>query len=228
MLAFQVINTYLRNACDVLPVPTPLTISPVLAGTIRTDASQAPAGLACTIMEEIWKDVLGYEGTYQVSSMGRVKSLPRHVMHAKLGTRFLKGRIMNPGVHSFGYPFCNLFRNGKSRMNYVHTMVLEAFVGKRPDGMICCHNDGNPSNSTLGNLRWGTPAENNEDMALHGTRLVGMRQPNSKLSDQQVLEIRASTMTTASLARLLSVSESTVRKVRKVRAWKCVIDEQTK
>jgi hypothetical protein len=174
-------------------------------------------------MEEIWKDIHGYEGRYQVSDTGRVRSLPRSVKHKKFGSFVIKGRIMKPGVHSFGYPFYNLFIDGRSKMHYTHTLILEAFVSKRPEGMVCCHGDGNPSHSVLSNLRWGTPAENNADMAIHGTRPVGERQTNSKLSEQMVAEIRSSSASASDLARRMNVCDRTIRKVRSNISWKSAV-----
>jgi hypothetical protein len=79
---------------------------------------------------------------------------------------------------------------GKLRVTYVHRLVLEAFVGTRPTGMHGCHNDGNPDNNHLSNLRWDTPKGNQADRVKHGTDTRGERNAHSKLTEQDVREIR--------------------------------------
>jgi hypothetical protein len=67
-----------------------------------------------------------------------------------------------------GYPNVTLSHAGKSWLRRVHTLVLDAFVGPRPQGMVCCHIDGVRTNNLLSNLRWGTSSENNYDIVRHG------------------------------------------------------------
>ena len=121
---------------------------------------------------ETWKPVLGFEGHYEVSDQGRVRSLDRTVSHWRGGTRLRRGRCLKPGVAGGvgGYLHVVLMSDGKTRCNRtVHRLVLEAFVGLRPEGMQACHNDGDPHNNALSNLRWDTPASNNADKKAHGT-----------------------------------------------------------
>lgn len=116
-------------------------------------------------MTEEWRAVLGHEGLYEVSDMGHVRSLDREVWHGtgtKNGTRKLIGR---PIVSSMakGYPAVSI-----PERVCIHTLVCEAWYGPRPDGMVCRHLDGNPTNNTPDNLRWGTPKENSQDTLRHG------------------------------------------------------------
>ena len=83
----------------------------------------------------------------------------------------------------------NLHPGGVKTARYVHHLALEAFVGPRPPGLICCHNDGDSLNNRVGNVRWDTYQSNSEDMLRHGTRLMGS-QVNAKLVEGEVLEIR--------------------------------------
>lgn len=71
----------------------------------------------------------------------------------------------------------------------VHRTVLECFVGPCPDGMECCHDDGNPQNNNLDNLRWDTPRANQADRLKHGTSNRGSQSPAAKLNEEQVKEI---------------------------------------
>lgn len=125
---------------------------------------------------EIWKDVVGFEGLYMVSNLGRVKGLERDVV-SPTGFRRVKERMMQQHLAVAGgevpgrYPhlFVSLSKGNKARPRFVHRLVLEAFAGPRPDGYVCCHNDGNGYNNRLDNLRWGTPKENTADSIKHGT-----------------------------------------------------------
>ena len=114
-------------------------------------------------MSETWKPISGYEGCYEVSDLGRVRSLDRQ-SHGFRAGRMLKQNI---GVGN-GYLYVTLYRKPHKRRANVHTLVLEAFAGPRPDGMEACHNDGDRTNPRLSNLRWGTHSENIYDIVRHG------------------------------------------------------------
>jgi hypothetical protein len=121
---------------------------------------------------ETWKPVVGFEGHYEVSDQGNVRSLDQVVAHWRGGTRLRRGKYLKPGATggSGAYLFVVLMNDGKTRSNRcVHRLVLEAFVGPRPEGMQACHNDGDPHNNALSNLRWDTPTANNADKKAHGT-----------------------------------------------------------
>ena len=119
---------------------------------------------------EIWKPVPGWERLYEVSSHGRLRSLDR-VLGGRAGsTRVLPGRILKPKVSNFGYQSFCLSKNNSTSWRSIHTLVLDAFVGPRPDDYLGCHNDGDPFNNCLDNLRWDTPANNSRDAVMHGTQ----------------------------------------------------------
>lgn len=113
---------------------------------------------------EHWKPVVGFEGLYEVSDHGRVRSLDR--MTAR-GLR--KGQMMKPFALDTGHLRVRLSRDGRGSGPLVHRLVLEAFVGPCPDGQEGCHSDGNPENNHVGNLRWATRSENQLDSVRHGT-----------------------------------------------------------
>jgi hypothetical protein len=100
-------------------------------------------------MEEIWKDVVGYEGRYEVSSLGRLRG-PR---------KTTKGI---PGSRGYYQVFLRS-ESGKGITKNIHVLVAEAFLGSRPEGMHVCHSDGDKSNNSLKNLRYDTPKNNWED-----------------------------------------------------------------
>lgn len=141
-------------------------------------------------VREIWRPVVGYEEFYEVSNLGRVKSLPRFVLR-KTGNYISKTRIRKPGVGiNNPYPTLSLTKDFIDTMHYVHHLVLAAFIGPRPEGCEACHGDGNTTNNSESNLRWGTRKDNHADKRLHGTHLAGDRHPGAKLTVIDVRVIR--------------------------------------
>lgn len=175
------------------------------------------------MMDEIWKPVVGFEGKYEVSDLGRVRSLDRVIEHTdkRKGTRVrrrFKGKMLRPGIASHGYPTVNIC--GKSWCTNV--LVLTTFIGPAPEGEECCHEDGTRTNSVLLNLRWGTRGSNVADMAKHGTKTVGTKFSSAKLTDETAREIRRlkGIHPQSELARMFNVSPAAVQAVHDGRTWK--------
>lgn len=120
-------------------------------------------------MEEIWKDVVGYEGYYQVSNLGRVRSLDRIASNG----RKIKGKILSTKVNTPPYyPRVSLSVNGKMKLVQVHRLVAQAFV-YNPDPehkTQVGHKDESRTNNRADNLEWVTPKENS-NMPLHRERV---------------------------------------------------------
>lgn len=114
---------------------------------------------------EEWLPILGWEDTYEVSNLGRVRSLPRVVQHSNGRTLHLSGRILRPGTSKGRdkYLRVGLCRDGELNMKKVHLLVAEAFIGPRPKGAVCRHLNDDPSDNRVENLRWGTASENQQD-----------------------------------------------------------------
>lgn len=113
---------------------------------------------------EQWLPILEYEGLYEVSNYGRVRSLDRIDSR---GNR-AHGRILRQEVRPTGHLRVTLCRGGKAKRIFVHRLVLTAFIGPVPVGMQACHNDGNPANNVPANLRWDTIVANARDRRIHG------------------------------------------------------------
>ena len=154
--------------------------------------------------DEIWKPILGFQGRYEVSNKGRVRSL-QYRGHEKVN-------VMKASKNYAGYHVVTL---GKERKQYrVHCLVLEAFVGARPDGMQGCHNDSDKNNNALSNLRWDTPKGNASDRE----DICGEKNPNARLSNEKAAEIRLRRLngeTCTSLAKEFNVTPTRVCQIAK-------------
>lgn len=114
-------------------------------------------------MTEIWKDIVGYEGLYQVSNLGRVKSLPKTDRFGRLYPEKMKAQVNNGS----GYLVVNLKHNGKQQMRTVHRLVAEAFIDNPLNCSDINHMDGNKQNNKVDNLEFCTRSFN----MLHAVKL---------------------------------------------------------
>jgi hypothetical protein len=117
-----------------------------------------------------WRAVVGYEGTYEVSDAGYVRSLTREVPYGKNGRAKYKGRVLRQTKIKNGYLTVKLSFAGRTKTTYVHEIVLRSFVGPRPPTSLrgeIRHLDGVKTNNSLGNLKYGTILENAADRARH-------------------------------------------------------------
>lgn len=117
---------------------------------------------------EAWKSIPGYEGLYEMSTFGRLKSLSRTVRGPK-GPRIMVTKILKGYIRGDGYVVHRLRKDGEEHRWYAHALVLHTFVGPRPEGMDIRHLDGDPSSNHLNNLAYGTRSENMLDTLRHGT-----------------------------------------------------------
>lgn len=138
-----------------------------------------------TSMEEIWKDIPGYEKRYQVSNQGRVRSL--RDSHGNLRTEPLIRKLV---PHNDGTGRLTVKFSSPSKLYFVHTLVLTVFVGPRPEGREACHFDDDPANNRLGNLRWDTHVNNCVDRRRNGGNTDGEKNGCLKLSMFDVRVIR--------------------------------------
>lgn len=163
---------------------------------------------------EVWKDIVGYEGLYQVSDMGRVMSL-----YVYRGTN---SRLKTIGVDDQGYLFTSLNRHKKTKVVRVHRIVLQAFVGPCLPGYQGCHIDGNRRNPRLTNLRWGTSQDNSSDAIRHGTMPRGEKCGRSRLTVDQVVEIkllRRQGISQYVLAERFGVHQATISLIDTGKTW---------
>lgn len=113
-------------------------------------------------LEEIWKDVPGYEGSYKVSSLGNIRSISRLVKSKSNSTRFLRGRILKPKVGTNGYYNVELYKEGKGKWYTIHQLVAQSFLNHKIDNYtkVVNHIDHNRLNNNVKNLEVTTAREN--------------------------------------------------------------------
>jgi hypothetical protein len=128
---------------------------------------------------EEWRPIEGFEGLYEVSNLGRFRNAQTGLIRrtqAKAGT---------------GYRIITLMKNGRCNTRSVHRLVAHAFLGPRPDGLQCAHLSGDPGDNRAANLAYTTAKENNSHKHLHGTAQMGERHNFAKMTEADVLHIRA-------------------------------------
>lgn len=126
-------------------------------------------GNACherEIMIRIWKDINGYEGQYEISNLGEVKTLTRQVK-GKAGLRTLRERLLKLQVDKQGYICVQLSNDCFMKMHKVHRLVATAFIPNPYNKKTVNHKDGNKANNHFQNLEWNTQLENN----LHAIKI---------------------------------------------------------
>lgn len=138
--------------------------------------------IACEESQEVWKDIPGYEGKYQASNMGNIRSVERVIQRANGTTCTIKQRVLKQ-TSKAGYPHVNL---GYNKTKKVHALVALTFIGDRPCKADVRHKDGNKDNNKLSNLEYGTRSENNLDWY----KIRGYVTRSQKLSPQKAMEIR--------------------------------------
>ena len=158
-------------------------------------------------MDEIWVPVYGFEDLYEVSNLGRIRNKSGHIKAAQ--------------PHNFGgYLSIKLYKSNVEHSKLVHTVVLESFVGPKPEGLECRHLDGVSSNCRLDNLVWDTHSENMKDTVRQKTN---RSREQRKLTDDQVREIRSSSASISFFMAEFGIGKETIRSVRIHRTYQDVV-----
>lgn len=183
-------------------------------------------------MEDIWKDIEGYEGLYQVSNLGRVKSLERLVTQRPGVTYTRPEQIIkhNSGAKLKGYPNLNLCRNGRVVNALIHRLVAQAFI-PNPDNKRCInHIDGDKNNFKISNIEWVTHSENTKHAFRTGLQkqnyVFGTGHGMSKLDDVSVRVIREAyaenKWSYQQIANYFKMGQAAIRNIVIKRTWKHV------
>lgn len=179
--------------------------------------------------EEIWKDIVGYEGFYLVSNLGNVKSIDRYVKHnyGDLSRRIQKGGNRNLIFNSDKYYCVSLGKNGKSKTFTVHRLVAIAFLENPLNLAIVNHKDGIKTNNHYTNLEWCTAQQNTQHATENNLIPFGENHGMAKLTDKKVKEIRQKyerngLYNTYYLAKKYNVSRTLIGLVINNKIWKRV------
>lgn len=175
--------------------------------------------MASDSIPEEWRPVEGWP--YEVSNLGRV----RRAIDSPRRSGTSPGYVLTPHGNKRGYLSVGLRdRRGERHTIDVHRLVANAFLGPRPTNRHdVAHNDGNPANNAIGNLRWATRAENMADCIAHGTARRGERIHNTKLTQDIVRSIRERHRRgekQRAIAASLSVSPGLVNQIVLGRVWR--------
>lgn len=164
---------------------------------------------------EEWRDIPGYEGRYQASNLGRIRSLDRRVPCAHGATRLTKGRVLRAAGSKYNPHLMVVLGHGRNG-SAVHQLVASAFLGPQPKGWDVRHLDGNPLNNHVSNLAYGTRTENILDVLRIG-------RPWRKLTTADVFDIRARLKLGergVDLAREYGVKEGCISAIKTGRSFK--------
>jgi hypothetical protein len=174
-----------------------------------------------TDLTERWLPVPGYEGLYEISDLGNVRSLPHPTPAGHRG-----GSLRKLKVDSGGYLWLSLWRDGKKTSQRVHRLVMLAFIGECPAGQQIRHGPGGMQDNRLVNLCYGTPQDDRNDMLSFGAPSFGEARPAAKLTDALVKEVRrryaAGGVSQSDLAREYSVCRGTIAKAVTGKTWRHV------
>ncbi len=162
---------------------------------------------------------------YMSSNLGRIKSLSRKTKSSvqKCGYRVIKERILNQILTKGGRYQVSLCKEGKIYIYFSHRFVLECIKGKSPKGMECCHNDGNPLNNRIENLRWDTHFNNEKDKVKHGTIAKGEKFKTSKMKKEDIINLRRLWLTgkilKCELAKMFKISRTHTSNILNNKRW---------
>ena len=170
--------------------------------------------------KEIWLDISGYEGYYQVSNLGNVKSVERKVPHERKGFEFIKERILKQHINR--YAFVLLSKNRKTTNKTVHRLVAFAFIPNPENKPQVNHINGIKDDNRVENLEWCTIDYNNNHALVNNLKPKGENHGSAKLSEKEVLEIRNinNSLPIRDIAKKYNVQKCTIEKILKRKTWK--------
>lgn len=187
---------------------------------------------------EIWKDIEGYEGYYQVSNFGNLRSLERYLPRADGGVYKVASKQLKTPINRDGYPTVRLYKNRKATSLKVHRLVAITFIPNHQNKKVINHIDGDKTNNKIDNLEWVTHKENTLHAYKTGLKkppnpnangeIQGEKNSGSKLTNEKVRFIRKNArvcggnFTNKQLANMFNVGETVVSNIIHRKKWKHV------
>ena len=173
---------------------------------------------------ERWRPIMEFQGLYEISNFGRVRSVSRYVAIGNQGgKRLIEGKILKHRLTT-GYPSVTLCNGNKEVTRHIHRLLALAFIPGGGD--VVRHLDGNPLNFSLTNLAWGSYADNEADKLVHGTMATGEKHGNAKLTNSLVRKIREmhkNGFSQLDIARAIGVGRGAVGGVVRGETWRHVV-----
>lgn len=177
------------------------------------------------ILEEIFKDIQNYEGLYQISNYGNVKSVDRYVLHKRYGNMHVKECIMKCFLVE-GYLYVRLCKNSKHKTFKIHRIVMTHFVLNPNNFLEVNHIDGVKTNNHIDNLEWCTRSHNEKHAHKIGLKnFKGKNAPNIKLTEEKIKEIKEllkNKIPQRTIAKKYDIAPSTVNYINTEKKWKYV------
>lgn len=176
---------------------------------------------------EIWKDVKGYEDSYQVSNMGRVKSKARNILNSIYVYNHIKEKILRQYMKNTGYLAVSFSKKSQIKQLTVHELVGKTFIENPANKPQINHIDCNKLNNNVGNLEWNSAYENVRHSIVNGLENhQGEHNNNSKLSDIEVLEIKKNILDNLDIKDIAikyNVTKGCIRDIKLRDTWKHIL-----
>jgi HNH endonuclease/NUMOD4 motif len=202
-------------------------LSSLAYGEVNLPEKESTTQLEFNFEAEEWRPVVGYEGIYEVSNLGRFRRIVG-------GVATYAGRIMSPPLDGSGYPQVWLCAYPRpARREKLHILVAEAFIGPRPPGKEINHKNANKTDARVENLEYITHKENNQHAFRLGLVPIphckGEHVGTSRLTEEQVRQIHAmkGTMSHEAIAKQFDVCRQTVTSIFAGRLWKHIHPSST-
>ena len=163
------------------------------------------------IIEE-WKDIIGYEGIYKISNLGRVKRI--HGGYRK---------VLKKSLFKSGYVRVCLTVNAKEKTFRVHRLVAQTFIPNPFNKPYINHIDNNIENNHISNLEWCTSKENKKHCVMQNRQAYGVKNGNSKFKEEDIIKIRSCNLSVKEIMKIYKMSETNVRDILNRKIWKHLV-----
>lgn len=170
-------------------------------------------------MVEKWKQVPGYEGKYDVSDLGRVRSNGRNIRNSRSSFREIPSQIIKPFQRKGGYATIRLADAGRKTTHYIHRLVARAFLGEGEARQEVLHGNGDKADNRVNNLSWGSRFDNMADRARLSESARGEAHGRSKITELQARQIKSDGRYQRIIAAEYGVSRRLVGMIKAGKVW---------